>query len=73
EGVEEPEQLGPLRALGVHFAQGHHLGMPMPATDIPGFLARTTAGPGVVGEPGALGGPGAPHRSRRGESDDVLI
>ena len=34
EGVETEEQLGQLRALGVHFAQGYLLGRPMPLSQL---------------------------------------
>jgi diguanylate cyclase (GGDEF)-like protein len=34
EGVETEEQLGQLRALGVHFAQGYLLGRPMPISQL---------------------------------------
>jgi diguanylate cyclase len=40
EGVETPEQLDRLRALGYPAAQGHHLGRPMPADEF-GTLLRT--------------------------------
>ncbi|WP_369053230.1 putative bifunctional diguanylate cyclase/phosphodiesterase [Kineococcus terrestris] len=41
EGVEHEGQLAPLRALGVRLAQGNHLGAPMPAEDVPGWVRRT--------------------------------
>ncbi|GAA0288112.1 putative bifunctional diguanylate cyclase/phosphodiesterase [Kineococcus aurantiacus] len=40
EGVERAEQVAPLRALGVHRAQGHWFGTPMGAADVPGYLRR---------------------------------
>jgi len=43
EGVEQEDQLRLLRALGVELAQGHHLGLPMAADDVAGFVRRTGA------------------------------
>ncbi|RMG33046.1 MAG: EAL domain-containing protein [Gammaproteobacteria bacterium] len=40
EGVETVEQLDFLAALGCEFAQGWWFGRPMPATEIPAWLAR---------------------------------
>jgi len=40
EGVENPDQLTALHALGVHRAQGHWFGTAMAADDIPGFVGR---------------------------------
>ncbi|RZI84808.1 MAG: EAL domain-containing protein [Rubrivivax sp.] len=40
EGVELPEQLVMLRALGCDLIQGFHLARPMPAADIPAYLDR---------------------------------
>lgn len=40
EGVETPEQLAALRSAGVEACQGYLLGRPMPATEVPGFLAE---------------------------------
>jgi EAL domain-containing protein (putative c-di-GMP-specific phosphodiesterase class I) len=34
EGVERPEQLAALTALGCDFAQGYLLGRPMPADEV---------------------------------------
>ena len=39
-GVETPEQLKELRALGVNFIQGYLVSKPMPAEDVPGFLRK---------------------------------
>ncbi|WP_170979614.1 GGDEF and EAL domain-containing protein [Roseomonas sp. HF4] len=44
EGVETPAQLAALREAGVQACQGWLLGRPMPARDVPGFLAGA-AGP----------------------------
>jgi diguanylate cyclase (GGDEF)-like protein len=43
EGVEQEDQLRLLRTLGVELAQGHHLGLPMAADDVAGFVRRTGA------------------------------
>ncbi len=40
EGVELPEQMVMLRALGCDVVQGFWMARPMPATEIPAFLAR---------------------------------
>ncbi|PRY09790.1 putative bifunctional diguanylate cyclase/phosphodiesterase [Kineococcus rhizosphaerae] len=40
EGVEHAEQIAPLRALGVHRAQGHWFGTAMAAEDVPGYVRR---------------------------------
>ncbi|MGD0721177.1 MAG: EAL domain-containing protein, partial [Roseiarcus sp.] len=39
EGMETDAQVGVLRALGCTTMQGYLFGKPMPADDIPGFLA----------------------------------
>lgn len=39
EGVEDAEQLEKLIGYGCDQVQGYHFGRPMPATDVPGFLA----------------------------------
>ena len=38
EGVEDESTWRTLQALGCDAAQGFHLGRPMPAGDVPGFL-----------------------------------
>lgn len=38
EGVETREQLAHLRVAGCDLVQGYHLGRPMPADDLPGFI-----------------------------------
>ncbi|NAZ81320.1 EAL domain-containing protein [Kineococcus sp. R8] len=43
EGVEDERQVERLRTLGVDLAQGHHLGLPMGAGDVAGFVRRTCA------------------------------
>ena len=43
EGVETAEQLVRLRALGCEYAQGYHLGRPMPAEELSGLLAEDHA------------------------------
>ena len=42
EGVENPEQLEALRAMGCHQAQGYLLGLPMPPEAFAEHLRRTT-------------------------------
>jgi EAL domain-containing protein (putative c-di-GMP-specific phosphodiesterase class I) len=44
EGVERPEQLQRLKALGCHFAPGFLLGRPVPADEIDGLLPRAAQG-----------------------------
>ena len=44
EGVERPDQLRVVRALGCHAMQGFLLARPMAAGDIPGFLGRPLSG-----------------------------
>ncbi len=39
EGVETADQLGLVRELGCSYAQGFHIARPMPAGELPGFLA----------------------------------
>jgi EAL domain-containing protein (putative c-di-GMP-specific phosphodiesterase class I) len=41
EGIERKEELESLRALGVGFGQGYHLGRPMPLVDLQAFLEPT--------------------------------
>jgi len=44
EGVETDDQLALVTDLGCTYAQGYHIARPMPAADVPGFLAgRRTA------------------------------
>jgi EAL domain-containing protein (putative c-di-GMP-specific phosphodiesterase class I) len=38
EGIEEPEQVERLLALGCRYGQGYHYGRPMPAEQITEFL-----------------------------------
>jgi diguanylate cyclase (GGDEF)-like protein len=45
EGVETQAQLDFLRRAGCDQAQGYHLGYPMPAADIPAYLATHAARP----------------------------
>jgi diguanylate cyclase (GGDEF)-like protein len=40
EGVETADQLTLVRELGCTYAQGFHIARPMPAADLPAFLAR---------------------------------
>ncbi len=40
EGVESAEQLELLREMGCDFVQGYHLARPMPAKEVPRFLAE---------------------------------
>ena len=44
EGVETAEQLALAAELGCSFAQGYHLGRPMPAGEIPGWMAARSRG-----------------------------
>ncbi|MDK3258117.1 putative bifunctional diguanylate cyclase/phosphodiesterase [Blastococcus capsensis] len=44
EGVETAEQLAMATALGCTFAQGFHIARPMPAEDIPAWMAARTRG-----------------------------
>jgi len=39
EGVETTDQLALVRELGCSYAQGFHIARPMPAAELPGFLA----------------------------------
>jgi len=41
EGIEQPEQAGALAALGCDYGQGYLYARPLPASEIPGFLAQT--------------------------------
>jgi len=43
EGVETDEQLSLVTDLGCTYAQGYHIARPMPAADVPGFLAAHEA------------------------------
>lgn len=43
EGVETADQLEFLRGAGVGFAQGFHLGRPMPAEEVPHYLRERSA------------------------------
>ena len=52
EGVETPEQLAILQANGVQSAQGFLLGKPMPATEVPQWLAESkTCLAGLLAQP----------------------
>ena len=42
EGVEDAEQLAKLIGYGCDQVQGYHFGRPMPAAEVPGFLAGFT-------------------------------
>ncbi|WP_158544457.1 EAL domain-containing protein [Blastococcus sp. TBT05-19] len=55
EGVEDAAALAALRSWGCDVAQGYHIARPMPADQVPGWLAAHPA-PAVP----ALGGPTAP-------------
>lgn len=44
EGIETTAQLDLLRELGCGLAQGHHLGRPVPAEELPGLLASGSGG-----------------------------
>ncbi|WP_298443547.1 EAL domain-containing protein [uncultured Ferrimonas sp.] len=39
EGIDKPQQIEQLRALGCQYGQGYHLGHPMPAAQVSHFLA----------------------------------
>jgi len=43
EGIERPEQLVPLRALGVRFGQGFHFARPMDAASMADYLRRAAS------------------------------
>jgi EAL domain-containing protein (putative c-di-GMP-specific phosphodiesterase class I) len=43
EGVETAEQLDLVKELGCTYAQGYYIARPMPAADLPGFLAEHRA------------------------------
>ena len=43
EGVETDDQLALVTDLGCTYAQGYHIARPMPAADVPGFLAAHEA------------------------------
>jgi diguanylate cyclase (GGDEF)-like protein len=45
EGVEDQRTLGLLAELGCDFAQGYHIGRPMPCADLPAWLAASDATP----------------------------
>lgn len=47
EGVESMAEQKMLRALGCGFAQGFALGRPMPAADVPGWIAQHLSAPPV--------------------------
>jgi len=44
EGVETPEHLQALRAMGCELAQGFVIARPMPAEDLPGWTLPPSAG-----------------------------
>ncbi|MBY5992978.1 EAL domain-containing protein [Ferrimonas balearica] len=39
EGIDQPEQITQLKAMGCHFGQGYQLGRPLPADRVSDFLA----------------------------------
>lgn len=41
EGIESPDQIERLLALGVHYGQGYHFAKPMPLADFLPYLAQT--------------------------------
>ncbi|WP_053225708.1 putative bifunctional diguanylate cyclase/phosphodiesterase [Solirubrobacter soli] len=43
EGIEEPEQVDALRALGCRLGQGYHFGRPVPADELVGVALRAPA------------------------------
>ena len=45
EGVETPQQLEALRRLGVHIGQGHLLGQPVRADQVPALLLEAAPQP----------------------------
>jgi diguanylate cyclase (GGDEF)-like protein len=60
EGIETPDQLAQLLALGCGFGQGFYLAKPMDATDLDALLERAAAAP-----TNGAGAPGRPLLSRR--------
>ena len=48
EGVENAEQAAVLRELGYTLGQGYHLGKPMPADELCGWLSARLAAPGMA-------------------------
>ncbi|SDN98705.1 bifunctional diguanylate cyclase/phosphodiesterase [Geodermatophilus sp. DSM 45219] len=55
EGVETPEQLATLAAIGCDASQGYLIARPMPAGSVPGHLAGEAAPPAVPVLSGAVG------------------
>ena len=49
EGVETAEQLALVAELGCAYAQGWHVGRPMPAEEVPGYLATARFAPAGSG------------------------
>jgi diguanylate cyclase (GGDEF)-like protein/PAS domain S-box-containing protein len=58
EGVERPEQVAALRDAGYQLAQGHHLGGPVPASELAGLR------PGLVHRSDGADDPGRRGRNR---------
>jgi diguanylate cyclase (GGDEF)-like protein len=54
EGVETAEQLDLVKELGCTYAQGYYIARPMPAADLPGFLAEHRANAGRRRAPAQL-------------------
>jgi sensor c-di-GMP phosphodiesterase-like protein len=60
EGVETPEHLQALRAMGCELAQGFVIARPMPAEDLPGWCRQRWDRPAGQPEPSSLLSPPSP-------------